>query len=357
MIFKYVNNYTGEDEATIRLYNEIGGLYGINGVDVSNELVYLYNIGVKRVHMRINSPGGMVLDGQTIIATMRELQTKGVEFYTYNEFLCASIAGLIFEYGNKRLCASNSLLMMHNTSGGGNDAKSLEVKKKMNESLAEQLSSRNGKTIEDILSAMEVETWLSASEAIELGFADEEFESVVLVENVNRNVNELYAISNNILTKKEVKMEKLINKFNLSNNANEEAVLVEVEKIEADKKSLEAQLSEANAKLEAVNSELEALKVKEAELVVENAIKEGKIKSESKESMLENAKKDLVGFKNFVEAIAGSTATGFRNFVGKSDKEEDERKNWTLKDWKEKDGKGLVAMATEDPERYRNLFN
>lgn len=363
MYLKYVHNYVGTEEATMQIYSEIGGLMGVNGIDFCNEIVHLVNIGVKKINVRINSPGGNVLDGQTIIACIRDLQNQGIEINTYVDYMAASIAGVIAMYGNKRYIVSNGLFMMHDPSGGGNDAKAKEVLDKIKDTLAEQLSKSSGKDIEEVKNMMTVETWLNANDAVTSGFFDATFESIVKVKNATtENYLKLFEISNNLLTKKEKKMIEVLNKLNLSDKAEEKEIIQAIEKIENEKKELEESKASFEKQVEDLNKELDELKVKiqektdaEAKMLVENAIKDGKIKAESFEVIFKQAKDNFDAVKNMLDAVTAQDYHGFRNATP-APTAVDERASWTFNDWKKNDPQGLLAMKENDIEKYNNLF-
>src|ERR1035437_10192333 len=121
--FKYIKNVDKQlNEATILLYGPIGNyideeeneICGINGTAYANEMLYLES-QVDKITVRINSIGGSVLDGYSIIAA---IQSSNAEVITVNDGLAASIAGVILCVGQKRMAYDYSILMLHNPSGG-----------------------------------------------------------------------------------------------------------------------------------------------------------------------------------------------------------------------------------------------
>jgi len=363
MVLKYVHNYIGTNEATMRIYSEVGGLLGVNGIDFCNEMQHLINIGVTSINLRINSPGGNVLDGQTIISCIRDAQNNGITVNTYVDYMAASIAGVIAMYGNKRYIVSNGLFMMHDPSGGGNDAKGKEVLNKIKETLAEQLSKSSGKELTEVMDMMTVETWLNAKDAVTSGFFDDTFESIVKVKNVSTdNYLKLFEVSNNLLTKKDKKMIEVLNKLNLSDKAEEKEIIQAIEKIENEKKTLEESKASFEKEVEDLHKELDELKVKiqekteqEAKVLVENAIKDGKIKADAFDVIFEQAKNNFDSVKNMLDAVTAQDYHGFRNAV-KPTEQADDRASWTLNDWKKNDAAGLLKMEKEDKEKFNNLF-
>src|ERR1035437_331619 len=120
--FKYIQNIAdNKEEATILLYQQIGDTEdengnistGINGNEFALELLYLASI-VKIIHVRINSIGGRVLEGFSIISSILNSNAKII---TYNDGIAASISALILMCGKERYAMDYSLTMIHNPAG------------------------------------------------------------------------------------------------------------------------------------------------------------------------------------------------------------------------------------------------
>lgn len=136
---------------------------GIDGAAFQQELFDLDNQGYKCIKVFINSPGGAVMDGYNIFNAILKTKTP---VDTYNVGIAASIAGVIFMAGRKRIMADYSQFMMHNPFGG-NDKKQLTA---MKDSLVTALSSRSGLKDADVAYMMDRTTWMSPSECLEKGF-------------------------------------------------------------------------------------------------------------------------------------------------------------------------------------------
>ena len=121
--------------------------------------------------IRINSPGGSVFDG---IAIYNLLKSRGVK--TIVDGVAASIASIIFLAGDEREMSEGSVLMIHNpwTFSGG-DAEQLrkeaDVLDSLKASLMDIYTSKTGLEESELSALMDAETWFSAEEAIEKGFA------------------------------------------------------------------------------------------------------------------------------------------------------------------------------------------
>lgn len=171
MEFYYTHN--AESDTPIMLIDRhVGGWddcygFGVDGASFVRELLYLDSLGKKSIDVWINSIGGSVMEGMSIYNAILNTKTK---VNTYNTGVCASIAAVIFQAGRHRSMADYSLQMLHNTSSDGG---SMEVLSKFNQSVATMISSRCGKSVEDVLAIMDKTSWYSASESLMEGLCDE----------------------------------------------------------------------------------------------------------------------------------------------------------------------------------------
>lgn len=67
------------------------------------------------IYLLLDSPGGSVLDGATLISQMEATRAP---VYTICVKLCASMAAVIHQYGTKRYMLDRAILMFHPASGG-----------------------------------------------------------------------------------------------------------------------------------------------------------------------------------------------------------------------------------------------
>jgi ATP-dependent Clp endopeptidase proteolytic subunit ClpP len=364
MELKYIQNLS-KDSADIYLYDEIG--YGVNAQGFVNELNYLSNsLEIPVINVRINSPGGSVIDGMGIFAA---IQNSKAEVNTYIDGIAASAAGFIAMAGKKRYMAAHALLMMHNVSGGYSDDPEEQVRinnaiNAMETSIATILSNNSGLSLEDVKLKMNQETWINANDALELKFVDSVFNNTPKKRMAK---NELYDLVNSIVKPNINKMNKVLNYFNLDETATEEAV---IEKIDAIKTESQNEVDVLKAEKEALENELNVLKAEktakeeaEKEVLavaeVENAINAGKFDAAKKEELVNTAKNDLEGFKNLVLSIKTAVAPDITNLMnkGKSGKQDDNRETWNILDWQKKDPNGLKNIMDNEPETYKRLYN
>ena len=161
--------------AEILIYDEIG-IYGISAKKFVDELRALGN--VKKITLRLNSPGGDVIDG---LAIYNSLARHPAELTVVVDGIAASMASVVAMAGKKLLMPNNTFLMIHNPAGlvlgDADDMRSLAaVLDSMKKSLVGAYVRKSGQPEEKIKEMMDAETWLPAEEALALGFADEVLE-------------------------------------------------------------------------------------------------------------------------------------------------------------------------------------
>lgn len=153
---------------TIDLYDEIG-YWGTNARGFRAKLKEASG----DITLRINSPGGDVFDG---IAIYNDLLAYDGKIKVEVVGLAASIASIIAMAGDEITIADNAMFMVHNawTIGVGNRHDFADVAAtltKIDDALARTYAARTTTGIRAIKQMMDDETWLTAKEAVEAGFA------------------------------------------------------------------------------------------------------------------------------------------------------------------------------------------
>jgi ATP-dependent Clp protease, protease subunit len=128
---------------------------------------------VSTINLSINSGGGSVFDG---IAIYNMLKTHKATVNVYVEGLAASIASVIAMAGDTITMRSGSMMMVHMpwTLSQGNAEemrKTADTLEKTGDSIVDIYSERTGISPDNIRNIMNEETWLSAEEAVEQGWA------------------------------------------------------------------------------------------------------------------------------------------------------------------------------------------
>ncbi len=155
-------------------------VYGTIGYDVDAEYMRLALEDAQGdIELRINSGGGDVFDGQAIFSLLEDYKKRtGSKITVVVDALAASIASVIAMAGDEVLMSSNALMMIHNpwTPQATGESKDLrdtaDVLDKVRETILTVYEGRTGIDKDMLGDMMDEETWLSAAEAIGLGFAD-----------------------------------------------------------------------------------------------------------------------------------------------------------------------------------------
>lgn len=132
---------------------------------------------VSELDVYINSSGGDIFAGQAI-HTMLKRHSATVTVHV--DGLAASIASVIAMAGDKIVMPKGSMMMIHEGMIGligylnaGKLRKYADEIEKITDSVVVPAYERSALTVDEIKEMMAAETWLSAEEAVEMGFADE----------------------------------------------------------------------------------------------------------------------------------------------------------------------------------------
>ena len=165
-----------EKEADIHIYGDIVSWEWFDS-DVSSYTLAKEIEGlpedIEKINVFINSYGGEVAEGLAIYNQLRRHKAK---VKTYCDGFACSAASVVFMAGDERVMSNASLLMIHNawllTAGDPNqlrkDADDLET---INAASVQAYMNHVNITEEKLKEMMEKETWISAADALEMGFA------------------------------------------------------------------------------------------------------------------------------------------------------------------------------------------
>jgi ATP-dependent Clp protease protease subunit len=144
---------------------------------VQAQLMYLDSVDNMPITMHIDSPGGSVKSGLSMVDVMQYVKS---DIVTVNTGMAASMGSVLLGAGTKgkRSSLRFSKTMLHQTSGGagGNiqDARiNFQEWEKVNKILFELLGEFCGKPAKQVEKDATRDFWLSAEEAVEYGIIDE----------------------------------------------------------------------------------------------------------------------------------------------------------------------------------------
>lgn len=339
--------------ATIRIYKHIGNDEdlgnGINGAWIAEDIALLnecYSDQVTQINVRINSIGGSVVDGLSIVSA---ILNSNIPCNTYIDGMAYSMAGVIAVCGAKKYIADYGTFMMHNAKGIVDE----EVLNLITNSLAKVFERNTNLTMDKCKELMNKETFMTADECMSYGIIDEIVVTKQKSIAMTSNIFELQKIYNKILNKPEIKMTKLTDLLKLSNEASEDAI---VEAVNAKTQKI----IELETSIENLTKELNTLKnnAEEAEKavkleVIENAVKEGKIDSATKDIYVVSNKS-----ANELKEVFAKLKPAYTPVFNSAEKKDlpAGRENWTFQDWSKNDPKGLMEMQNIDKASFDALI-
>lgn len=170
--------------AEISIYDEIGD-WGVSAKDFLRDLKSLPQQA--QVTLRINSPGGEIVAGHAIFNAIQR-HPGGV--VTVIDGMAASMASVIALAGKTVAMAKNGLFMIHNPWGfamGDSEGlqKTADLLDKMKGLILDVYEAKTGKARDELSRLMDEETWLTADEALEMGFIDTIGEPTVALASAN----------------------------------------------------------------------------------------------------------------------------------------------------------------------------
>lgn len=224
---KYVDILNeAKKEATMRLYGEIGRQ--IDADLFAQELAALDDMA-DTVHLHINSPGGDVVSGLSVVSAMRSMKAF---IHVHVDGIAASMAAVIAIAGDKISMQDYAKMMIHNPYPSDDSVEMNDKTRKALGSLTDTLAtilSRRGCDKDKIGSLMAAETWFTADEAKTAGLIDEivttprkdEFKNLTTTELLTRVANEYKPVNNN----KDMDLTKIAAKLGLPATATEQQIL------------------------------------------------------------------------------------------------------------------------------------
>lgn len=174
--YKFNAAATPDEPATLSIFDEIG-FWGVQAKDFIRDLNAVTS---KVLNVEINSPGGDVFAG---LAIYNALKQSGKEIVVKVMGVAASAASLIMMAGDKRIMPKNTFTMVHNpwsfAMGNADELReTADTLDKIGSSLQATYVNATGQTPEKIAELLGKDTWLTADESLELGFATEVIDDV-----------------------------------------------------------------------------------------------------------------------------------------------------------------------------------
>lgn len=140
------------------------------------ELLYLDSVDNRDISLYINSNGGSVVAGLSVVDTMNFIKS---DVSTISMGMAASMGAVLLSNGTKgkRFALPHSRIMIHSVSSGfsGHTADiriEMEQTERCQKDVFKILADNTGKTIEEITTLCDRDKWYIGDEALELGIVD-----------------------------------------------------------------------------------------------------------------------------------------------------------------------------------------
>lgn len=164
-----------EGELQLEMYGPIGADFFGDGITAQSVSDAIANAGVHNsITLRLNSPGGDLFEG---VAIYNLLKANGKPVNVVVDGMAASAASLIAMAGDKVTMGTGTMMMLHRAlamcAGFSDDFRKMaDTLDTVSASAADLYVAKTGLKKDDILSMMQAETWLSAQDCVDKGFAN-----------------------------------------------------------------------------------------------------------------------------------------------------------------------------------------
>lgn len=375
--FQHVKNITSDGVANIYLFDEIGrsvdpltgSMKGIDGQRFAEEIDWLsQRDDVNKINVRINSVGGSVIDGFSIFSAIKN-SPKSVD--TYVDGLGASIAGIIFQAGEKRYISDFGRLMIHEPALGKpvellND-KQRNALNSFRDQLIAILTNNSKLNSDEISLIMSAETWFSAKQTTDKGLADEIINTGRVINEVEKmDAETLFNVTNSLILQNsnnnnnqiKNKMELIKNHFGFDASVDEQTIVNKVIEVETALNTANDTIETVTTENETLKSENEALKAEKQQMnddiatnAVETAITNGVIDGTKRDEMLTIAKNNLNIFETVLKSIK-RTPVKVTNAINAGTS----NPAVSLRELEKSNPTEIERLMNHEPEKYKQMY-
>lgn len=259
-----------------QVIEEIDKTYGMKGVEDSfaiGEIVACAENAIDTLTVEIHTGGGSVFDGYRLFNSMQELRNRGVSVTARINTLAASMGSVIAMAADKIEIAANGRMMIHEASTAmAGDAEKMRQTADLLEGISDEIAAiyatKTKKTQKEMRDLMKSETWMTAKQAVEMGFADEIFDTKTKAMSILDRFKPDAALTEKVIGLESaiVDAENQISELaaNLATREGDlQNAVTELAEAKASNESISAKLAESEALLQ---SEKEAVIAKTSEL-------------------------------------------------------------------------------------------
>lgn len=349
-------------EAVMRLYGVIGSK--VDGDIFAQELASLDTADLDLIRIRINSAGGNVFEGMSIVSAMLSMKTP---VCVHIDGIAASMAAVIAVAADTVCMMDFAKMMIHDPYYSGANEKAISAKQKkalvrLTDMLRKVLNRRG---MDDVAMAklMKEETWFSAEEATAAGLCDEittsarnEYKDLAPMQLVAMVESEYQIINQNQMEKFNLTAEAIVALGSKSGQLDEAAVNAAIVTVITAKNKeiagLEAAKKKAEQEVVQMKKEQQDAVAAEALTFAEQLVKSGKITADAKDATVEMYKSNPENTIKILGGVPERTKLGGMLNKGAAD-----TGKFVGKSWDELDKAGLLAeLKAADPDLYDKKY-
>lgn len=346
----------GNGRASVMLYGEIGGEEGVSAENIVSEMAWLAS-EYPMIDVHINSMGGEVFAGIAIFNALKDCPSI-VNIYV--DGLAASIAGVIALCGKPLHMSRYSRLMLHSVSGackgGARDMRECaDFIEGLEGTLADMISKKCGMPSEEVKTKYfdGADHWFTADEAARIGLCDDIYDVPGADALGTSPTNEqIYKFTNKLSkSPKSDKMEFIdkIKALDSFKDLDEAAIVAKVKSLTNEAAKVEA----LQAKIAQLEAENKASKEAAVEAFLNQAVADGRIKADQKDSYKKLMDADKATTEALINAMPKaqkpSIADFLNNGAGAGDANDLAHMSWDEIDKAER----LGELKNKFPELYK----
>lgn len=352
---------TGNGRASVMLYGEIGGDEGVNPERIVSEMAWLAS-EYPMIDVHINSMGGDVFAG---IAIFNALKDSPSMVNIYVDGLAASIAGVIALCGKPLHMSRFSRLMLHSVSGacngGARDMRECaELIEGLEGTLADMISRKCGMPSEEVKTKYfdGKDHWFTADEAARIGLCDDIYDVDGMESLGTSPTNEQIYQFMNVLSKspKPNKMEfidKIKSLDQSFKDMTEDALVAKVKSLSNEAAKVEA----LQAKIDELEAANKASKAAAVEAFLNQAVADGRIKADQKDTYLKLMNADEANTRALIESMPKAAKPSIQDYLTGGAALTGDAKDLAQMTWDEIDkAERLAELKEKFPELYKAKF-
>lgn len=371
-----------DKEYEIKMYGTIAEWMKVNAKDFEKSMTDAINSGAKTIILPTHCPGGSVHEGIAMATSIRLARSKGVKVIQRVDGISASMSAVIGSCCDEVEGAPFTRIMIHEGQWGayGNVSKLRETAdelERMNKDLADMHADKVKRTKPDLKRDSNwvldnwmtpgKDKWFSIDEAIKEGIADRKIAATikelpkpeaVMCYSFTEMVAVLDPYFKDDTKKNKMDRDELIKQFGLKADATDAEILAAIAKLKTDAAAKKEEKKEDPAKKETPDASSDATLEPIVALAKDRGMTDAQIesvkilaKTDVKAAMAlipeKKAETDAANINDLLKAFKAGNA---------SNNADGDRAKWSLRDWEQKDAKGLQAMINKEPQKYAKLF-